>query len=168
MLSEVKNIIISISIFILCLICIIIFTKVPVIKKQDHTDSTYSAGRTERFYKKGKDSVSTKTKTYHIKSILKPSGKDSLYSFSYNDSLYNISINFAPGAEGGPGVSMEYLLNLSSKDLIRIDTLYQLRVDTLKIKETISERINPPFYNTFIFGVIAAGAIILLLISQLH
>lgn len=160
-----KNIIISVGILILLLIGIIHFTKSPVTKKEHHIDSTYTIGKTEQLYKKGKDSVIEKAKSFGIKTLVKQSGKDSAYNYFHKDSLYNISINIKQASEG---MSLDYLLNITSKELLRIDTIYQIRVDTIKIKETISERIDPPFYNTFIFGVIIAGAVILLLINYIN
>jgi hypothetical protein len=131
-------------------------------KTMTKTKTTFSTGKTQQLYKQGKDSITTKTKSIHNKVILKPSEKDSSYCFSKSDSLYDLSINIKP--ETDSSFALEYFLNLTSKDLIRIDTIYQLRVDTLKIKETISERIDPPFYNTFLFGALTTALVVILLI----
>ncbi len=129
--------------------------------EETKTETTYSTGKTEQLYKKGKDSISTKTESFHNKAIIKYSPKDTTYTFAKLDSLYNLSVNIKPEADST--FTLEYFLDLISKDLVRIDTIYQLRVDTLKIKETISERIEPPFYNTFLFGAVVTGTVILLL-----
>ncbi len=131
--------------------------------EESKTETTYSSGKTEQLYKKGKDTAITKTKSIHATSILKPTAADSTYNFTSEDSSYKLSINIQPAADGN--LSMDYFLNLTSKELIRIDTIYQLRVDTLKIKETISERIEPPFYNTFLFGAITTALVIILIIQ---
>jgi hypothetical protein len=130
-------------------------------KTESKTETIYSTGKTEQTYKKGKDSITTSSKFFHVKSVIKPLLKDSRFSLSKSDSLYDLSINIKP--ETDSSFALEYFLELTSKDLIRIDTIYQLRVDTLKIKQTITERIEPPFYNTFLFGAIVTGSIILLL-----
>ena len=130
-------------------------------KEETKTEIAYSTGKTKQFYKKGKDSITTKTKSIHSMLTLKPSAADSSYIFTNSDSSYKLSINIQPSTDGN--LSMEYFLDLISKGLIRIDTIYQFRVDTLKIKQTITERIEPPFYNTFLFGAVVTGTIILLL-----
>jgi hypothetical protein len=130
-------------------------------KTETKTDTTYSTGKTEQLYKKGKDSITTKTKSFHATSILKSSAADSSYNFSRVDTSYKLSINIQPSADGN--LAMDYFLDLTSINLIRIDTIFQLRVDTLKIKQTITEKIKPPFYNTFLFGAVVTGSIILLL-----
>ncbi len=142
-------------------------------KTDTKTETTYSLGNTQQLYKKGKDSITTKTKSIRSKVILKPSEKDSSYrfvkspasawSFQDGDSLYDLTINIKP--ESDSTFSLEYFLDLTSRDLVRIDTIYQLRVDTLKIKETILERIKPPFYNTFLFGAITTALVVILLIQ---
>ncbi len=129
--------------------------------EETKTETTYSTGKTEQLYKKGKDSITTKTKSIHNKIILHLSAADSTYKYSIADSSCNLSLNIQPASDGN--LSMDYFLNLTSKELVRIDTIYQLRVDTLKIKQTISERIDPPFYNTFLFGAVITGTVILLL-----
>ena len=129
------------------------------------TETTYSPGKTEQLYKQGKDSITTKTKSLHATSILRPSAADSTYNFTSEDSSYKLSVNLQPATDGN--LSMDYFLSLTSEDLIRIDTIYQLRVDTLKINETIYEKEDPPFYNTFLFGAVITGTIILLLINFL-
>ena len=134
--------------------------------EETKTETTHSTGKTEQLYKKGKDSVSTKTESFHNKAIIKYSPKDTKYAFVKSDSLYNLSVNIKPEADST--FTLEYFLDLISKDLVRIDTIYQLRVDTLKIKQTITERINPPFYNTFLFGSIVTGAVIFLIINFIH
>ena len=132
------------------------------LKVESKTDSTYSIGKTHKLYKKGKDSIITKSKTFQAKTKITAPGKDSVYTFAKTDSLYKLSINIKPAADGK--LSLEYFLNLTTKDLVRIDTIYQLRVDTIKIKQTIVKTIKPPFYNTFLFGAILATAVILLIL----
>ncbi len=126
---------------------------------------TYSIGITKQHYKQGKDSITTKTKSFHSFSILTPSAADTSYTFSAEDSSYKLSLNLKPDSIGN--ISLDYFLTLTSKDLIRIDTIIQTRIDTLKIKEVLIEKEDPPFYNTFIFGTIVTGSIILLLINIL-
>jgi hypothetical protein len=126
------------------------------------TETTYSTGKTEQLYKKGKDSVSQKTKSFHNKVIVRHLPKDTTYTFAKTDSIYNLFVNIKP--ETDSTFSLEYFLDLTSKDLVRVDTIYQLRIDTLKIKQTITERIEPPFYNTFLFGAITTALVVILLI----
>lgn len=132
-------------------------------KTESKTQITYSPGKTKQLYQKGKDSITTKTKSLHNKVILKLSEKDSSYNFTNSDSNYKLSINIQPAADRN--LAMNYFLDLTSKDLVRIDTIFQLRVDTLKIKETILERIEPPFYNTFLFGALTTALVIILIIQ---
>ena len=161
---KMKNTILYLVIILIVLS--VLFVLFHPIKKTEpnimtKTKTTFSTGKTEQTYKKGKDSITTKTKSIHNKVILKPFEKDSSYRFVKSDSLYDLSIKIKH--ESDSSFTLEYFLELTTKDLIRIDTIYQLRVDTLKIKETISERIDPPFYNTFLFGAVVSSSIILLL-----
>ena len=126
------------------------------------TETTYSPGNTQQLYKKGKDSIAIKTKSIHTAAILKSSAADSTYTFTKQDSSFKLSVNIQPTADGN--LSMDYFLDITTKDLVRIDTIYQTRIDTIKIKQTILKRIDPPFYNTFIFGAIVATAAILLIL----
>jgi len=158
-----QNIIYIAIIIVLSSVLFLLFRpiKSPAPNTETKTETTYSTGKTEQHYKQGKDSITTKTKSIHSKVILKPSEKDSSYHFAKTDSLYNLSVNIKP--ETDTSLTLEYFLELTSKDLIRIDTIYQLRIDTLKIKQTITEIIEPPFYNTFLFGAVVTSSIILLL-----
>ncbi len=132
-------------------------------KTETKTETTYSPGKTKQLYKPGKDSITTRTKSVHAVVTLKPAVEDTSYSFTADDSTYKLSINIQPSADGN--LSMDYFLDLTTKDMVRIDTIFQLRIDTLKIKETISERIEPPFYNTFLFGAITTALVIILIIQ---
>ncbi len=161
-----KNKIFYITIAIILLsVFIVLFSPIKnsFLKTESKTDSTYSIGKTQQLYKKGKASIITKAKTFHTKTKITAPGKDSTYTYTKKDSLYNLDINIKPVADGQ--LSLEYFLNLTSKSLFRVDTIYQLRVDTIKIKQTIIQTINPPFYNTFWFGAAAAAAVILLIIN---
>ena len=153
---------------ILLSVFIILFSPIKnsFLKTELKTDSTYSIGKTQQLYKKGKDSIITKTKSFHAKTKITIPVKDSAYSITKDDSLYNLSIKIKP--EKDSTFSLEYFLDLTSKDLVRIDTIYQLRVDTIKIKQTIIQTIQPPFYNTFLFGAIVATAVILLIINFIN
>ncbi len=128
---------------------------------QTKTEISYSPGKTQQLYKQGKDSITTKTKSLHENIILQPPAKDSSYTFTNADSSYNLSLNLKPDTAGN--LLMDYFLDIKTKDLVRIDTIFLTRTDTLKIKQTITERIEPPFYNTFLFGAVVTGSIILLL-----
>ena len=137
------------------------------------TETTYSTGEIEQLYKKGKDSIAIKTKSIHAAAILKSSAEDSTYTFTKQDSSYNLSINIQPARRslksvGEPAADgnllKDYFLDMTTKDLVRIDTIYQTRIDTIKIKQTILKRIEPPFYNTFLFCAIVATAVILLIL----
>ena len=132
-------------------------------KQESKTDTTYSTGKTEQTYKKGKDSVSTKTESFHNKDIVKHSPKGTTYTFVKTDSLYSLSINIKP--ETDSTLSLEYFLDIATKDLVRIDTIFLTRIDTLKVKQTIKERIEPPFYNTFLFGALTTAIVIILIIQ---
>ena len=135
--------------------------KKSVPEKQIKTETTYSPGKTQQLYKQGKDSVTTKTKSLHEKIILHHSAEDSTFKYSTADSSSKLSLIIQPAADGN--LAVDYFLDLTTKDLVRIDTIIQTRIDTLKIKQTITERIDPPFYNTFLFGAVVTGSIILLL-----
>ncbi len=131
-------------------------------EKQIKTETTYIPGNTQQHYKQGKDSITTKTKSFRKKIILQQSVKDSSYNYSFKDSSYELSLNLKPDSTGN--ISLDYFLDLSTKDLVRIDTILMTRIDTLKIKQTITEIIEPPFYNTFLFGALAAALVVILLI----
>lgn len=132
------------------------------LKVESKTDSTYSIGKIHQFYKKGKNSIITNTKTFHAKTKITLPVKDSVYTYTKSDSLYKLSVNVKRSDDGK--LSLEYFLDLTSQTSVRIDTIYQLRVDTIKIKQTIIQTIKPPFYNTFLFGAIIATAVILLIL----
>jgi len=127
------------------------------------TETTYSPGNTQQLYKPGKDSVTTQTESLHEKVILRSSAEDSSYSFTKSDSCYNLLVNLKPDSTGN--LFMDYFLDITTKNLVRIDTIFQTRIDTLKIKQTITERIDPPFYNTFLFGSITTALVIILIIQ---
>ncbi len=143
--------------------------------KEQRTTTTYSIGITHQLYKQGKDSITTTKKTFHNAVTLKPSAVDSSYKYAITpgstwfyqggDSSYKLSLNILASADSN--LSLEYFLNINSKYLVRIDTIFLSRIDTLKIKDTITIKQDPPFYNTFIFGTIVTGSIILLLINFL-
>ena len=130
-------------------------------KTTTKTDTTYTIGYTQQLYKKGKDSIAIKTKSKHAAAILKSSAEDSTYTFTKQDSSYRLSVNIQPAADGN--LSIDYFLDITTKDLVRIDTIYQTRIDTIKIKQTITQKIEPPFYNTFIFGAVVTAVILLIL-----
>ncbi|MHB1688788.1 MAG: hypothetical protein ACYCVH_15650 [Ignavibacteriaceae bacterium] len=158
-----RNKIIYIIAFILLLSGIIYFLKTNRTKQEAKSETTYSTGKTEQLYKKGKDSIITETKNFHSSANLASSAEDSTYNFIKEDSSYKLSINIKPAEDGN--LLMDYFLDLTSKELVRIDTIYKLRVDTLKIKKTITERIEPPCYNTFLFGALTTTLVIILIIQ---
>ena len=175
MLSEAKSrfagkqkiFYISIAVILLSVL-FVLYTPIKnsFFKIESVIDSTYSIGKIQQHYKKGKDSVITKSKTFHTKTKIAKPRKDSTSSYTSKDSLYSLSINIIP--EKDSSFSLEYFLDITSKDLVRIDTVYQIRVDTLKIREVITKIIKPPFYNTFWFGAVAAAAVILLIIHFIN
>jgi hypothetical protein len=165
-----RNKIIYIIIFLILLAGIIFLIKYTTKKETLKTDTTYSTGNTQQLYKKGREIITTKTKTFHNAVILKPSAEDSTYNYTKEDSTYKLSIKIKPAPDGNltadkAALTMEYFLNLTTKELIRIDTIYQLRVDTLKIKETILEKSNITLYNTLLFGAITTVLIIILILQ---
>ena len=131
-------------------------------KEETKTETTYSAGKTVLLYKQVKDSITTKTKSLHEKIILHLSAEDSTYKYSTADSSCNLSLIIHPAADGN--LALDYFLDLTTKDLVRIDTIFLTRIDTLKIKQTITDRIDPPFYNTFLFGALTTVLVVILLI----
>ena len=165
-----RNKIIYIVIFLILLSGIILFVKYATKKQTLKTDTTYSTGNTQQLYKKGNEIITTKTNTFHNAVILKPSEKDTTYNFTKEDSSYKLSIKIKPAPEdaltaGKAALAMDYILNLTSKEMIRIDTIYQLRIDTLKIKETIHDKSTISFYNTFLFGAITTVLVIILILQ---
>ena len=154
--------IIYIILFLILLAGIIFFVKHTFKKGTLKTDTTYSIGNTQQLYKKGKGTVTTEVKDFHNAVILNPSAEDSTYNFTKEDSTYTLSVKINPAPEGS--LALDYILNLTSKEMIRIDTIYQLRIDTLKIKETIQEKSNLSFYNTLLFGAISTVLIIILIL----
>ena len=155
--------IIYIAIFLILLSGIIFFAKYSSKKETIKTETTYSIGNTQQLYKKGKGIVTTKVDTFHNSVILNPSAEDTTYNFTKEDSAYKLSIKIKPAPEGA--LTMDYVLNLTSKEMIRIDTIYQLRIDTLKIKETINDKSTTSFYNTLLFGAITAVLVITLILQ---
>ena len=146
------NKIIYIIIFLILLAGIIFFVKYTTKKETIKTAATHSTGNAQQLYKKGKGIVTTKVKNFHNAVILKPSEEDTTYNYTEEDSNYKLSIKIKPAPEGA--LAMDYILNLTSKELIRIDTIDQLHIDTLKIKETILEKTALSFYNTLLLGAI--------------
>ena len=165
-----RNKIIYIIIFLILLAGIIYLIKYNTKKETLKTDTTYSTGNTQQLYKKGRGIITTKTKTFHNAVILKPSAEDSTYNFTEEDSAYKLSIKIKPAPDGNltadkAALAINYFLTLTSKELTRIDTIYQLRVDTLKIKETILDKSTITFYNTLLFGAITTVLIIILILQ---
>ena len=145
----------------------VLFVLFRLIKKstpeiQTKTETTYYPGQTKQFYKLGKDSITTKTKSLHDKIILHHSAEDSTYKYSTADSSCKLSFNIQPTADGN--LALDYFLDLTTKDLFRVDTIFLTRIDTLKITQTISEIAEPPFYNTFLFGALTTALVVILLI----
>ena len=157
------NKIIFIIISLIILSGIILFIKYSSRKETIKTETTYSAGNTQQLYKKGNEIITTKTKTFHNAVNLKPSAEDTTYNFTKEDSAYKLSIKIKP-APGG-SLAVEYFLNLTSKEMIRIDTIYQLRIDTLKIKETINEKSALSLYYPLLLGAITTVLIIVLVLQ---
>ena len=158
-----RNKIIYIIIALIVLSGIILFIKYSSRNETIKTETTYSIGNTQQLYKKGKGIVTTKVDTIHNAVTLKPSAEDTTYNFTKEDSAYKLSIKIKPTLEGI--LTMDYILNLTSKEMIRIDTIYQLRIDTLKIKETINDKSTTSFYNTLLFGAITTALIIILILQ---
>ena len=158
-----RNKIIYVIIFLIILYGIILFVRYSSRNETIKTETTCSIGNAQQQYKKGKGTVTTKVDTFHNAVNLKPSAEDTTYNFTKEDSAYKLSIKIKPAPEGI--LAVEYFLNLASKEMIRIDTIYQLRIDTLKIKETILEKSNLSFYNTLLFGAISTALIIILILQ---
>ena len=158
-----RNKIIYIIIALIVLSGIILFIKYSSRNETIKTETTYSIGNTQQLYKKGKGIVTTKVDTIHNAVTLKPSAEDTTYNFTKEDSAYKLSIKIKPTLEGI--LTMDYILNLTSKEMIRIDTIYQLRIDTLKIKETIHDKSTISFSNTFLFGAITTVLVIILILQ---
>ena len=153
-------------IFLIVLSGIILFIKYSSMNETIKTETTYSIGNTQQLYKKGKGSVTTKVDTFHNAVILNPSAEDTTYNYTKEESSYKLSIKIKPAPEGA--LTMDYVLNLTSKELVRTDTIYRLRIDTLKIKETILEKSTISFYNTLLLGAITTALIIILILQFIH
>jgi len=165
-----RNKIIYIAIFLILLSVIIFLIKYTTKKQTLKTDTIYSIGNTHQLYKIGNEIITTKTKTFHNAVILNPSAEDTTYNFTKEDSAYKLSIKIKPAPEGAltagkAALAMDYILNLTSKEIIRIDTIYQLRIDTLKIKETLHDKSTISFYNTFLLGAITTVLVIILILQ---
>lgn len=60
--------------------------------------------------------------------------------------------------------SLDYLLNIKAREVMRTDTIYKVRTDTLNIS-TVRSIIKPnPFYNTFWFGSALTSLVIILIL----
>ena len=158
-----SNKIIYIVIFLILLTGVILSLKYLSKNEETKTETTYSAGNTQQLYKKGNEIITTKTNIFHNAVILNPSEKDTTYNFTKEDSAYKLSIKIKPSPDGA--LAMDYILNLTSKEIIRIDTIYQLRIDTLKIKETINEKSTISFYNPLLLGAITTVLVIILILQ---
>ncbi len=157
-----QNILYIAIIIILSFVLFVLFLNLKP-RTTDIEQRTYTIGTTQQLYKPGKDSVTISTKSFHSAIILKPSAVDSTFNLTSGDSTYKLSLNIRNSA--GSSLSLEYFLNINSKDLVRIDTIFQTRIDTLKIKEVIIEKQDPPFYNTFLFGALTTALVIIFLIQ---
>ncbi len=157
------------KLFYIALIIIVLsvlFVLFRLIKKsipeiQTKTETTYFPGKTQQLYKQGKGSITITTKSFHSSATLKSSADDSTYNFTSGDSSYKLSLNIQTSADSS--LSLEYFLDITTKDIARIDTIFLSRIDTLKIKDTITIKQDPPFYNTFLFGAVITSTVILLL-----
>ena len=161
-LNNLWKSVVYVSAFLILLSGLLYFLSNKRTEVNTKTKTTYSTGETQLLYKQGKDSITTKTKSLHEKIILHHSAEDSTYKYSTADSSSKLSLIIQPTADGN--LALDYFLDLTTKDLVRIDTIFLTRIDTLKIKQTITERIEPPFYNTFLFGALTTALVVILLI----
>ena len=116
-------------------------------------------------YKKGKDSLVINQQQYHKEDCLKKNKNENTFIRTDSTKNYDITFNIKP-TENPDSIDFEYFLNIKSKDLIRIDTLFKFRTDTLTIEKTEIKFQKNPFYNTFWFGA-AVTSFTILLISLL-
>ena len=90
-----QNIIYAVIIILILSVLFVLFCliKNTTQNKETKTETTYSIGKAEQQYKKGKDFITTVTKSFHTKVAIQPSLEDSLYSFTKSDSQYDLSIS---------------------------------------------------------------------------
>ncbi len=132
--------------------------KTTALETQFRTETTYVPGNTQQLYKQGKDSISTTTKSFHQKFILHPSAEHSSYSYADSDSSRNLSVNLKPDSAGN--LFMDYFLDIITKDLVRIDTIFLTRIDTLKILNyRMTKSLSGLFMSKFIIKLTIAKTI---------
>ncbi|MFZ0456068.1 MAG: hypothetical protein WCE54_23665 [Ignavibacteriaceae bacterium] len=116
-------------------------------------------------YKKGKDSLVINHRQKHKKGSIKKNKNEKIFIRADSTENYDITFNILP-TQNPDTIDFEYFLNIKSKELTRIDTLFKFRTDTLTIEKTEIKFQKNPFYNTFWFGA-AVTSFIILLISLL-
>jgi len=113
-------------------------------------------------YKKGKDILVINHLQYHKKDSIKKNKSEKMFIRKDSTKDYDITFNIK-SIENPDSIDFEYFLNIKSKELTHIDTLFKLRIDTLTIDKIETKFQENPFYNTFWFGATVTSFVILLI-----
>ena len=112
--------------------------------------------------KKGNERIAVKTKNYNSKlKIVKTDSKDHLFTDSTD--AYSLVVK-VPSVIDPDLVSLDYLLNVKAREVMRTDTIYKIRTDTLNISTVKVVTRQDHFYNTFWFGSAITSLVILLIL----
>ncbi len=119
-------------------------------------------GRDSTDIKRGKETITVKTKKYHSELKIKRM-ENSDHIFTDSTDTYSLTVNI-PQVTDTNFTSLDYLLNIKAREVMRTDTIYKVRTDTLNIS-TVRSIIKPnPFYNTFWFGSALTSLVIILIL----
>ncbi len=119
-------------------------------------------GRDSIDIKKGKEYITVKTENYN--SALKMRRrKNKDYLFTDSTDTYSLVVKIPPEIDTN-FINLDYLLDIKSKEVMRTDTIYRIRTDTMLINSV--RAINKPnsFYDTFWFGSAVTSLVILLIL----
>ncbi len=161
-MNNFKWLIISAVIFVVTISLFYFFHKDESIISQK---VEYKKGIETIDYKTGKDSLVINLQRYHKKASINKNKSENTFTCKDSTKDYDITFNIKP-TENPDSIDYEYFLNIKSKELTRIDTLFKFRTDTLTIEKTKIKFQKNPFYNTFWFGA-AVTSFTILLISLL-
>ena len=122
-----------------------------------------SKGKITRKVSPGVEHIQILKKSYNKEKKIRKEKNDIAYKLRDSTKDYDLDMIITPEADSGV-IKLDYMLEVKTKKLMRIDTVSLFRTDTLKI-EKVKIRENP-FYDTFWFGS-AVSTLVIFLFSLL-
>jgi hypothetical protein len=131
----------------------------PGNKEVQLVNKELSKGKITRKVTPGVDHIQVLKKKYDRAINITKGKNDNAYKLQDSTEDYNLDMIIKPCEDSGQ-IKLNYRIEVKSKKLMRIDTVFLFRIDTLKI-EKIKVRENP-FYDTFWFGSAVTTLVIFL------